>query len=410
MTPMTAKRPIQQLILAIAIASSLSSGTVFAATGTQEQNLSLQASPNTANLTAPSLVPPQPELAANGYVLMDAATGKILASKNLDQRMAPASLTKMMTLYITFQSLQSGQIHLTDDVRVSKKAWEMTGSRMFLRVGTHVNVEQLIEGVSVASGNDACVALAEYIAGTEGTFAQLMNQMAQKLGMKNSHYVDSTGLPDPEQYTTPEDMAILAHALIRDFPEFYHYFSEKWITYNNIKQPNRNRLLWRDETVDGLKTGHTDEAGFCLVASAKRNDMRLITVIMGAPSDGVRAANSQALLNYGFRFYKAYPLFQANKPITQSRVWQGKEKFVALGVKSPLYVTIPASEYSKLKAKMSLNSKIRAPITAGQALGTITVTLDDQVLVQTPLVALKDNPKAGVVSRMVDRVSMMIKS
>lgn len=359
--------------------------------------------------SAPVLVPPEPQLAAAGYVLMDTSTGKVLAQKNMTQRMEPASLTKMMTLYLTFQALESGQIHLTDDVRISKKAWRMTGSRMFLKVGSQVNVEQLIRGVIVASGNDACVALAQYVAGTEPTFAQLMNQMAAKLGMKDTHYVDSTGMPDPKHYSTPYDMALLARALVKDFPNYYHYFNEKWITYNNIRQPNRNRLLWRDPSVDGLKTGHTDQAGYCLVASAQRNNMRLVSVVMGAPSDGIRASNTAALLNYGFRFYKAYQLFSADQPLKQSRVWLGKEKFVNLGLKEPLSVTIPTSDYSQLKATMSLDSRLTAPITAGKSYGNVTVMLNKQVIACVPLVALQDNPKAGFFSRMMDHISMLVK-
>jgi serine-type D-Ala-D-Ala carboxypeptidase (penicillin-binding protein 5/6) len=383
----------------------------FATTSlTQSKSIALNNQTKTLNAnTAPALIPPPPILSTHGYVLLEASSGKILAANNKDKKMAPASLTKMMTLYLAFQALQNGQIRLKDKVRISKKAWSMGGSRMFLRAGTFVTVDKLIQGVITASGNDACVALAEYIAGNEKTFARLMNQTATRLTMKSTHYVDSTGLPNPKHVTTPMDMALLAQALIRDFPEYYHYFDQKWLNYNRIKQPNRNRLLWRDPSVDGLKTGHTKSAGFCLVSSAKRKDMRLIAVVMGAPTDRARANNSEALLNYGFRFYKTYPLFEAYKPIAEPRVWMGQSKQVALGLTEPLTVTIPASEYKNLKAVMRVNKYLKAPITKGQQYGMITITLRDKVITQTPLVALQNNPTGGFASRMMDRFMLFIK-
>src|SRR3989344_871667 len=256
-----------------------------------------------ANPNAPLIIPPPPDLKAKSYVLMDALSGVVVADKEMNTVVEPASLTKLMTLYLTFSALHSGQIHLNDQGPISAHAWKMDGSRMFVKVGSFVTVDELIQGITVASGNDATVALAEYIGGTEETFAQLMNQTAQSLGMKNTHFMDSTGMPNDQHYTTAYDLALLARALIENFPQEYHYFSEKWITYNNIKQPNRNRLLWQDPSVDGLKTGHTDSAGFCLIASAKRNNMRLISVIMNTPNESERAIESEALLNYGFRFY-----------------------------------------------------------------------------------------------------------
>lgn len=335
---------------------------------------------------------------------MDGNSGSILAQSNMDQRMEPASLTKLMTVYVAFQAIKNGQIHLTDNVRISQKAWQTGGSKMFVRVGTDVTVDQLLQGVIVDSGNDACVALAEYIGGTEDTFAQLMNQTAQRLGMTNTHYMDSNGLPNPDHYSTPHDIAILAHAILHDFPEDYHYFSEKWFTYNNIKQPNRNRLLWRDPSVDGLKTGHTDGAGYCLVSSANRGGMRLMTVVMGAPSDNARADDSQALLNYGFRFYKSYKLFDSGVALATPKVWYGSASKATLGLTSPLYVTIPVGEYNKLQAQIKLPKKIEAPLAQGQAVGSILVTLNGNTVLETPLVALKENKSGNWLSRSFDRL------
>ena len=254
----------------------------------------------------PVIIPPAPDINAKGYVLMDVNSSKIIASKKMHQRMAPASLTKLMTLYATFQTLAQGQVTLNDSVRIGKDAWQRGGSRMFLKLGSHVPLEKLIQGIIVASGNDACAATAEYIAGKESNFAKLMNETAARLGMTESHFVDSTGLPKPGHYSTPHDIAILAQAIIRDFPQYYHFFNEKWITYNGIRQPNRNRFQWRDNSVDGLKTGHTAKAGYCLTTSALRNGTRLLSVVMGAPTDSDRANDSQAILNWGFRFYKSF--------------------------------------------------------------------------------------------------------
>ena len=370
----------------------------------------LNRAPSPAHTTAPpTLVPPPPNLDAKGYVLMDARSGKILAQKNSDAHMAPASLTKLMTLYLTFQALHSNQIHLDDQVRISKKAWRMGGSRMFLKVGSHVPVNLLIQGIIVASGNDACVAMAQYIAGTEKTFAQLMNQTAERLGMKNTHYMDSTGLPNPQHYSTPRDMAVLTRAIITDFPEYYHYFAQKWLSYNNIKQPNRNRLLWRDTSADGLKTGHTKAAGFCLIASAERNNMRLISVMMGTPTDGARASDSEALLNYGFRFYQSHKLFDANTPIAKRRVWLGQREYVAFGLTQPLYVNIPAGEYKNLKATMSIPRNLQAPILKGQTYGNVQVSLNGNLLMKVPLTALQDDKKGSLWTRMTDHIAIFFR-
>ncbi|MFW0091675.1 MAG: D-alanyl-D-alanine carboxypeptidase family protein [Coxiella-like endosymbiont] len=358
---------------------------------------------------SPSLTPPPPNINVKGYVLMDADSGAVIAEKNMNKRLQPASLTKLMTLYIAFQALKNNQIHLDNKVTVSVKAWHTGGSRMFLKEGSEVSVGLLIQGITVSSGNDACVTIAQYIAGTEQTFAQIMNQTAERLGMKNSHYVDSTGLPRSDHYSTPYDMALLARATINGFREYYHFFSQKWLTYNNIKQPNRNRLLWRDASADGLKTGHTDEAGYCLISSAKRHNMRLIAVVMGAKTDSSRADDSEALLNYGFRFYQTQMLFGANKGITKERIWLGKEKYINFGLEKPLYVTVPAGDYKNLKASLQLDQNLRAPILKDQTYGKIVVMFYGKPIVKAPLIALQNDSQAGIFSRMLDYVTLFLK-
>lgn len=355
---------------------------------------------------SPTLTPSSPDINANGYVLMDAKSGQILAEKNLDTHLQPASLTKMMTLYVVSSALQSGQIHLNDLVTISKTAWKTGGSRMFVQVGTQVPVQDLIQGVIVASGNDAAVALAEYVGGTQENFVNLMNQDAAKLGMVNSHFVDVNGLPVPDHFSSPRDLAILARALITQFPDYYKaWYGQKWIDYNHIKQANRNHLLWQDASVDGLKTGHTDEAGYCLVASAERGGMRLISVVMGAPTSGARTTDSEALLNWGFRSYTTHELFAANQPIAKPRVWFGQQDDVALGIPSGLFITVPKGQYQNLKAFLTLdNNYIEAPITKGQKMGNVDVTLDNKPMLKEPVVALEANPKGNVTDRLKDRV------
>lgn len=363
-----------------------------------------------ANLPpVPTIEPTPPKVAARAYFLVDADTGTVLASKNENKQLAPASLTKLMTLYLTFTALKSGQLQLTDKVHISKKAWHMSGSRMFLRPNTRVPVNQLLQGVIVDSGNDACEALAEHIGGNDADFASLMNETAQQLGMAHSHFQNPTGLPHRDHYSSPKDLAILANAIITQFPEYYHYFSQKWFRYNKIKQPNRNRLLWRDNSVDGLKTGHTDSAGYCLVTSAKRDKMRLISVVMGTKSEAARANISQRLLNYGFRFYKTHQLFPANTALSKARVWMGTQKNIELGLSKPLAVTIRAGNYNKLQARMNLNPSIKAPISQGQVLGEVVVTLNNQPVTKAPLVALQADAKGGWLSRSIDHMKLGIK-
>jgi serine-type D-Ala-D-Ala carboxypeptidase (penicillin-binding protein 5/6) len=358
----------------------------------------------------PLIVPGAPRLDAKAYVLMDANSGAIIAEKNMNQKLAPASLTKLMTLYVASQALAQEQIRLDDKVRVSKQAWSRGGSRMFLKEGSYVTIKALIEGIIVASGNDACVATAEYIGGNEKSFAQLMNQAANRIGMKASHFVDSTGLPKPGHFSTAHDLALLARALIQKFPQYYGWYKQKWIKYNGIRQPNRNRLLWRDPSVDGLKTGHTNAAGYCLIASATRQGMRLISVVLGTPSDQARSSESQALINWGYRYYQTYSLFKANTVITNARVWLSQHKNISLGLQQNLYVTIPSGEYKLLKANIQLQPKLRAPIIKGQSYGKIQVTLNGTTIADTNLVALQDDPKGGWISRLIDHIELFFKN
>ncbi len=365
--------------------------------------------PTPGQAAMPTITPTAPVLAAKGYVLMDATSGKILAAQNAEQRMPPASLTKMMTSYLVSEAIRQGHIKMDDRVRISEKAWRMGGSKMFVKVGDSVPVQELMQGIIVDSGNDACVAMAEHVAGSEDAFAGLMNQQAAILGMKATQFTDSTGLPHPQHYTTPYDMAILGRALVLNFPEDYKWYSQKWFTYNGIKQPNRNRLLWRDPTVDGIKTGHTDEAGFCLVSSAQRNNTRLIAVVMGAPTDNARAEDSHRLLTYGFRFFETHQLYTANTELQKIRVWQGKQREISVGVLKPVYVTIMPGQYAKVQTKLVLNTPVKAPVSKGQVLGSVQLTLNGEEIGSEPIVALQEDPKGGFFTRITDAISLSIK-
>lgn len=363
-----------------------------------------------ATLKLAGVMPPPPDFAVKAYILIDANSGYVIAEKNADTQLPPASLTKLMTLYITAGALKAGQIHFEDQVTISENAWRKGGSRMFIKVGSQVPVKELIDGIVIASGNDATVAMAEFLAGTEENFANLMNQTAAQIGMKNSHFVDSNGLPEPAHYSSARDLSSLARSWINTYPEYYPWFKQKWIMFNNIKQPNRNRLLWRDPSVDGMKTGHTDEAQYCLVSSAVRNGMRLITVVMGAPSDAARTNDTEALLNYGFRYYESHQLFAANQslPITPVRVWFGKEKYMQLGLNAPLYATVPIGAYHDLTANAVFTQNLKAPIVKGQPCGTMQVLLRGKVIATAPLVALQDNPRANFISVFFDYLAMWL--
>ena len=274
----------------------------------------------------PQAIPAPPPLNEKSYVLIDAYSGTILAQKNMDEQLEPASLTKLMTLYIVSGALKAGQIHLQDQVPISEKAWRTGGSRMFIKAGTTVSVADLIQGIVVDSGNDATVAIAEYLGGSEEAFTSIMNDTAKRLGMKNTHFTDANGLPSPNHYSSAHDLAILARAIYKEYPEYYQWYGQKYFTYNNIKQANHNHLLFQDPTVDGFKTGFTDAAGYCLVASSKQGDTRLISVVMGAPNTKVKSQDTRGLLNYGFRYFDSYKIYKALTPLTEARVWQGKER------------------------------------------------------------------------------------
>jgi D-alanyl-D-alanine carboxypeptidase (penicillin-binding protein 5/6) len=334
-------------------------------------------------------IPAPPEIDASGYILIDFHSGKILAEQGADQRLEPASLTKIMTAYTVFRELKEGNIHLEDSVLISEKAWRTGGSRMFVEVGKRVKLEDLLKGMIIQSGNDACVALAEHIAGSEATFAELMNSHASRLGMTHTHFVNSTGLPHEDHYTTAADIAKAASSTIREFPEYYQWYKEKSFLFNNIKQHNRNKLLWRDESVDGMKTGHTEAAGYCLVASALREGMRLVSVVMGTESEEARAKASQSLLNYGFRFYETHQLYAAGEVLNRARIWKGEKEKLPLGLARDLNVTIPRHQYQKLEAQLEVAPKIMAPISQGQVLGQVHVTLEGEPVLSADLIALK---------------------
>ncbi len=347
-------------------------------------------------------VPAPPQFDASSYVLMDFGSGAMLAEHNPNLRIEPASITKIMTAYIVYQSLAAGDITLTDHVEISEYAWRSIGSRMFIEVGNKIILEDLLLGLIIQSGNDASIALAEHVAGTEKAFADIMNAQAKRIGMKDTHFVNATGLPDADHYTTAYDIALLSHAMISEFPEEYKTYAQKEFTFNEIKQFNRNRLLWKDSSVDGIKTGHTEAAGYCLAASAVKNDMRLISVVMGTASDKARTVNSQALLNYGFRYYESHKLYSAGEALREQRMWKGENKIIKLGLDKDLFVTIPRGKYDALKAAMEVDNTIVAPIEQGDQVGVVKVTLKGEDYIEAPLVALESNPKGGLWRRIVD--------
>lgn len=346
-----------------------------------------------------ALIPAPPQIAARAYLVMDADTGHVIAADREDERFPPASLTKMMTSYVVEYEIAKGNIALEDMVLVSEKAWRTGGSRMFIQEGTQVSVDDLLHGVIIQSGNDASVALAEHIAGSERAFADLMNQHARLLGMENTHFENATGLPAEDHYSTAIDLAKLGKALINEFPQHYALYSQKYFTYNNIRQPNRNKLLWRDDSVDGIKTGHTDEAGYCLVASAERDDMRLISVVMGSSSEEVRAQESQKLLSYGFRYYRTHALYEAGQVLRDEKVWAGSRDQIRLGVAENLAVTVPRGQTDQLEASIELDKVIRAPVASGDVLGQVQITLQGERVASVPLVALEAVPEGGLFKR-----------
>jgi len=359
-----------------------------------------------ATWAAETAVPAAPELAAKAYVLMDAASGNVLVENNGDQRLPPASLTKLMTAYIATLEIRRGQISENDKVMVSEHAWRTGGSRMFIKVGTEVSLGDLLHGIIIQSGNDASVATAEHIAGSEDAFADMMNTTAEKLGMSGSHFMNATGLPNPEHYSTAHDMARLARAIIYEDPAHYAIYSQKEFFWNNIKQPNRNLLLWRDKTVDGLKTGHTDEAGYCLVASAVRDGMRLIAVVFGTNSEQARAAETQKLLTYGFRFFETQTFYQKGAELAQGTVWKGASRQVKAGLAEDLTMTLPRGQLKKLAASMTLNPQLVAPIKQGDVIGKVEVKLEDKVVHSADLIALETVDEGGFFRRVWDSIRL----
>ncbi|MDG4812202.1 D-alanyl-D-alanine carboxypeptidase [Hydrogenovibrio sp. 3SP14C1] len=358
----------------------------------------------------PHVVPSAPKTAAEAYILIDFNSGKIVASNKPEMRVEPASLTKIMTGYVVINELANGNIHLDDMVTISPKAWKMPGSKMFIEVGKKVSVQNLIKGMVIQSGNDASVALAEHIAGSEEVFAELMNKYAASLGMTGTHYTNATGLPNPDHYTTAEDLSILARALITKFPEEYKWYSQKKFTFNGISQYNRNKLLWQDPSVDGLKTGHTESAGYCLVASAKRDDMRLISVVLGTDGAKTRIQESQKLLNYGFRFFETHKLYDNGQRLNDARIWEGQQDFVGLGLNEDLYVTIPRGQYKNLKIESSIQPEIIAPIAEKKQLGKLFITLNGDTIEERPLVALSEVEEGSFFKKIIDQIKLLFKS
>jgi D-alanyl-D-alanine carboxypeptidase (penicillin-binding protein 5/6) len=363
---------------------------------------------SSAHAAAP--IPTAPTVNARSYILMDHFSGRVLAQQHADERAEPASLTKLMTAYVVFTALKEGRLQLTDMVTISEHAWRAEGSRTFLQVGTQVPVDILIKGMIVQSGNDATIALAERVGGTEAAFAQMMNEYARRLGMKDSHFENADGLPSPNHYTTPHDVAILSNALIRDFPQYYPLFSLKEFRWNNIRQGNRNTLLTKDPSVDGLKTGHTDSAGYCLAASALRNGMRLVSVVMGSPSEKARADASAALLSYGYTFYETIRLKAAGETVLKPRVYKSASEFAAIGVPDDVYATVARGEAAALKTSAHLSTEpLIAPLPAGKPVGEFIVAdATGEVIERVPLVPLTDVPQGGLWTRAFDSLALMI--
>lgn len=368
--------------------------------------------PGANALNAP--VPPPPQLGAKSWVLMDYTSGQILAGDNIEARVEPASITKVMTSYVVAAQLAAGKVKMDDEVYISENAWRgggagTDGSTSFLKLNSKVPLKDLLYGMIIQSGNDAAIALAEHVAGSEQTFAALMNQYAQQLGMTGTHYVNPSGLPAADEYTTARDIALLSRALIHNYPEEYKIYAIKEFEWNGITQHNRNALLWRDASVDGIKTGHTKEAGFCLATSARRGDQRLIAVVMGAGSEKERADANQTLLNYGFRFFETHKLFDANQALATPALWRGANVSAALGLGDDLLITLPRGRYADLKATMDLPSRLIAPYARGQQVGALRVKLDDKVLVERPLVVLAEQPEGGFWRRFVDGIVLFFK-
>jgi D-alanyl-D-alanine carboxypeptidase (penicillin-binding protein 5/6) len=354
-------------------------------------------------------IPDPPELDATSYFLVDFDSGKVLAEKNSDESVEPASITKLMTAYLVDKAIADGDISLDEMVTISEKAWRMKGSKMFVEVGKEVSVEDLLKGLIIQSGNDASVALAEHIAGSESAFAGYMNHQAKLLGMTNTNYVNATGWPDENHYSSARDIAILTRAIIDEFPESYRLYKEREYTFNKIRQFNRNRLLWRDDSVDGVKTGHTEAAGYCLVASAERDEMRLISVVLGTKSDKARTQSSQSLLNYGFRYFETHKLYRDDEVLKMARIWYGDQEQVSLGVGKDIFITIPRGRYRELDASMEIDAEILAPIKRGKALGQVDIKLDGESILTESIVAMQAVDEGSLIDRALDSIKLMFK-
>lgn len=355
-----------------------------------------------ASMAAAPIIPPAPDVKATSYLLIDADSNEVLVEYQPHEQKAPASLTKIMTAYLAEQEIAAGRITEEDEVLISVNAWRTGGSKMFIREGTRVSVGDLLRGIIIQSGNDASIALAEHVAGSEGAFADMMNQQAQQLGMTNTNFVNATGLPASDHYSSAWDMAQLTRDLIQRFPEHYALYSERSYKFNEIEQPNRNKLLWRDKTVDGVKTGFTNKAGYCLVASAVRQGMRLISVVMGTDSDQARMRESQKLLSYGFRYYETQSLYDADVSLKEHTVYYGDQDVLSLGVSEPVVVTFPRGYYKEIEAEFELPKLLEAPLRAGQEVGELKLRLGGETIYSAPLVALTDVPEAGMFGRMTD--------
>ncbi len=362
-----------------------------------------------ARAAAP-IIPPPPDVAATSYLLIDAASQEVLVEYNAHERNPPASLTKIMTAYLAEQEIHAGRMSATDEVLVSVNAWRTGGSKMFIREGRKVEVGDLLKGIIIQSGNDASVALAEHMGGSEAAFANMMNQQAQQLGMTNTNFMNSTGLPNSEHYSSAWDLALLTQDLIERFPEQYAIYSERAYTFNDIEQPNRNKLLWRDRTVDGVKTGFTNDAGYCLVASAVRQGMRLISVVMGTDSDEARMRESQKLLSYGFRYFETQSLYAADVMLKEQEIYYGEGESISLGVAEDVTVTFPRGYYNDIEAEMVVPKVLEAPLGKGDEVGELKLRLNDEVIYSAPLIALEDAPEAGVFSRMGDFLTLFFSS
>ncbi len=371
--------------------------------------VALLATATSVSVAAPSLIPAPPQIAATAYLLIDADSGRVIVEHNADERMPPASLTKIMTSYIAAAEVAAGSVRLDDQVPISIKAWQMGGSKMFVREGTKVSFGDLLHGVVIQSGNDASIAVAEHIAGSEDAFVDAMNQYAAALGMTNTHFANATGWPAENHHSTAHDLALLTRALIRDYPEHYALYQQKYYEYNDINQPNRNKLLWMDDSVDGVKTGYTEEAGYCLISSAVRDNMRLIAVVLGADSNRARIRENQKLLTYGFRYYETHRLYAADEPIRSVEVFGGVSNSVRAGLASPLYVTIPRGQYDALEAVTEMHPPLEADIQAGDALGKLQITLDGALVASRSLVALDSVEAAGLTKQLWDRMRLLIR-